>query len=295
LDWRDKDRRPEPGGAEDAHYERLRFPYASRNSDLATLHELRLIRGIDKRTFYGEDANLNGLLDDHENDGDESHPPDDGNGELELGLAGLTTTYSYELNRRGDGQERVNLNEADESQLGKELNLSQGLAKGVVSRRSNPRFRSVFDLLEVKPENTSKKDAASEKDKVTSFTLKWIAENLDNMTLDKEQRLKGRINVNTASRPVLLTLPKMNEQTVAAIVAYRASDAGPVRRIGDLFISNTLNEEQFKAIAQKLTVRSNVFEVTSRGYRVGGVEQTIVAVIDRGSQPAKILYWYQSE
>ena len=295
ADWIDGDRKLRPGGAEQGHYDRLDFPYQVRNGELATLDELLLVRGIDVQMFYGEDANLNGLLDKNEDDGFASAPDDNSDGRLDHGLAQLTTLYASEINRTSRGDKRVNLNEADENTLRDRLNLTKALAKQVVARKGNPKFKTVFDLLEVKANKPAGEKGKEEKDRVNEFTMEWIADNLDLLTLSKDELIKGRINVNTASRQVLMSLPQMNEPTADAIIAHRSSAQGPLYGVGELFTSNLVDKKQFRQIAERLTVRSHVFYITSRGRRIGGIEQTIEAIVTRTTSPPTIVYWYQSE
>src|SRR5690606_23557972 len=80
LDWRDGNSSTRTGGAERGHYARLEHPYVPANKPFSTLHELRLVKDVTDEVFFGEDANLNGILDLNENDGDTSLPLDDGDG-----------------------------------------------------------------------------------------------------------------------------------------------------------------------------------------------------------------------
>ena len=131
--------------------------------------------------------------------------------------------------------------------------------------------------------------------KTNEIDLKWLAQHLDELTLTDDERLAGKINVNTASAQVLMALPEMSRETAEAIVSYRYSQRGAFFSVGELLLSQTVTERQFKAFAELVTVRSNVFEIRSRGRTPWGVEQTIVAVVDRTAEPIRILYWYQSE
>ena len=98
LDWRDSDDDVRPGGAEAVYYHHLDYPYLIRNGPFRTIDELRLVHGIDQVVFDGEDTNANGILDANEDDAGKSSPTyDNGDGQLLLGLAGLTTIYSYEV------------------------------------------------------------------------------------------------------------------------------------------------------------------------------------------------------
>jgi len=51
ADWRDIDDIPLPSGAENPYYSTLKPPYTARNGKLATVEELRLIKGFDSVAF----------------------------------------------------------------------------------------------------------------------------------------------------------------------------------------------------------------------------------------------------
>ena len=312
LDWRDSDDETRSGGAEGLYYHHLEYPYLIRNGPLRTINELRLVRGIEEMVFAGEDANLNGVLDTNEDDLRESYPEhDDGDGELTLGLGGLTTIYAYELNKDATGSERVNVNTVDRDSLVQRFNFTEALAEAVVNYGSNrntsrrpgasgnrgsqrQRFTKLMDLLNVRAQQSSE-SRSEDKDKVKEITVKWLAEHLDELTLTDDERLGGRINVNAASRKVLMSLDKMTESTAEDIVRRQGLGEGPFRSVGELLMSNTITEDQFKAFAEVLTVRSSVFEIRSTGVAKWGIREKIVAVVDRGAERTNIVYWYQSE
>ena len=312
LDWRDSDNDSRPGGAEAVYYHHLDYPYLIRNGPFRTIDELCLVHGIDEVLFAGEDANANGILDANEDDADKSSPTyDNGDGQLLLGLAGLTTVYSYELNRDALGQERVNVNTANKNTFVQQFNFTDALADAVVNYHSSSsssnrpapaqgsnaqttRFRRLMDMLNVRAQQSSDRQSEDE-GKVKEITVQWLAEHLDELTLTDDTRLPGRINVNTASKRVLMTLDEMTESTADAILRRQDSGAGPFNAVGELFTDKIITEQQFKAFAEQLTVRSSVFEIHSVGTANWGIRQEIVAVVDRGVDPMNILYWYQSE
>ena len=96
MDYRDADANTRPEGAEQDYYDQLPHPYLIKNGPLMTVEELLLVKGFTAEMVYGEDYNMNGLLEPSEDDGDESFPPDDGDGQLNRGLKALVTTWSYE-------------------------------------------------------------------------------------------------------------------------------------------------------------------------------------------------------
>lgn len=311
LDWRDDDDNPRPGGAEAVYYRHLPRPYLIRNGPLATVGELRLVRGIGQAVYTGEDANGNGILDDNENDLAASLPDDDGDGRLRRGLGGLATVYSYERNRDALGEKRLNVNSVGKDTLVTRFGFTKALAEGFVQHQAassgspaptgaagkprGGRFNSLMDLLDVKPARSSSAPPADEKGKLEQITLKWLAAHLDELTLTDDDRLPGRINVNTAPREVLLALPAMTTKAADAIIRARTGGMGPFDGVGELLSRKTVSDDLFKAIAEQLTVRSSVLEVRSAGVTDWGIRQEIVAVIDRGTQPLTVRYWYQSE
>jgi DNA uptake protein ComE-like DNA-binding protein len=98
VDWRDEDSDITAGGAEDETYQRLTPAYRCKNALFETVDELRLVYGATLDLLFGEDTNLNGVLDPNENDGDLSPPNDDRNGRLDPGLLEYFTVYSRQPN-----------------------------------------------------------------------------------------------------------------------------------------------------------------------------------------------------
>ena len=313
LDWRDDNDRARANGVEAQYYDGLEYRYLIRNGPLHSIEELRLIRGIEEQYFSGEDANLNGVLDVNEDDGEAAqyalYPDDNGDGQLTLGLGGLTSVYGYTLNQTASGDSRVNVNTADRDTLVERFNFTNGLAQAIVDHRASggnsnrpegerpsgrTRFNSLMELTGVRAGRNSDSQDEGE-GTVKEITLKWLADNLDDLTLSDEERLPGLINVNTACKEVLMSLPRITPSSVEAIVRRQASGQGPLNSVGELFTDKTISEEQFKAFAERLTVRSSVFEIRSTGQTTWGISREIVAVVDRGSSPVNILYWYQSE
>ena len=107
IDWRDTNATRLPNGAETEYYSRLDPPYAVKNANYDTVEELLLVRGFGGQLLYGEDFDRNGLMSPNEDDGDESFPPDNGDGELNVGLYPYLTVYSRDVNTASDNTQRV--------------------------------------------------------------------------------------------------------------------------------------------------------------------------------------------
>jgi type II secretory pathway component PulK len=117
IDWIDTDQNPMQNGAELDYYQGLNPPYATKDTNLDTLDELLLVRGITPALLFGEDTNHNGVLDPNENDGAASLPLDNADGILQRGWSQFLTVYSREGNLKPDGEPKINVNMSDLSAL----------------------------------------------------------------------------------------------------------------------------------------------------------------------------------
>jgi hypothetical protein len=129
LDWIDEDDDAGPGGAETDFYERLEYPYISKDAPLAALKELLFLKGITRDIYLGEDLNRNSLLDDNERDGLYRLPFDNEDNVLNLGLLDIFTTY-------GDG--RININTTCREILEALPGLDDQAAEFILAHRAGP-------------------------------------------------------------------------------------------------------------------------------------------------------------
>jgi DNA uptake protein ComE-like DNA-binding protein len=150
IDYRDRDSNVIQGGAEAEEYAAMQPPYKPRNAPLRTLREMLMVRHMPRDLLLGEDANLNGLLDPEEDDGDANYPPDNGDGRLDAGWSGLITVASSVRDVNAAGENRVNVQEAGESDLANVRGFSQEIARAIVQSRDQNRLESLADLLEVR-------------------------------------------------------------------------------------------------------------------------------------------------
>ncbi|KPK80941.1 MAG: hypothetical protein AMJ81_11085, partial [Phycisphaerae bacterium SM23_33] len=151
LDFCDGDSDARPNGAEQEYYDSLPSPYKINNGLLATLEELLLVKGFDGTVVFGEDANRNGTLEANEDDSDDSFPPDNRDGQLDLGLAALATAISYEPDTDIEGKPRININTADPNALQPQLEqagLSEQTAEFIsLARKNKATFTDPSQLL----------------------------------------------------------------------------------------------------------------------------------------------------
>ena len=212
VDWRDADENPGAAGAENSYYGSLPKPYKCKNAPFTTVEELLLVKGVTPEILYGEDWNLNGVLDANENDGDKSPPEDNSDGVLDFGLVSYLTVYSYDRNVRNDGQPRVDLNTATPQQLQEALGdvLNPQEVQQIPQRR--PYMSSATLLL--------------------SITIGKWKQVVDRVTVTPGTMVPGLINLNTAPRKVLEMLPALTADDLAKIVAYRTQQGVELSTVG---------------------------------------------------------------
>ena len=324
IDWRDGDDTPGTAGVEGGYYENLPIGYTIRNGPFKTIRELLLVKGVTEELFYGEDTNFNGLLDYNEQDGDESPPADNGDDVLDVGWIEYLTCYSYDRNTDAEGNQRININQADERQLESSLGIRRSQARWIVERRQNNRFSSIADLLDSsssqqsqqssqqtqqnqqQPQQQSSQQSSQrgsqsssqqQTEPVDTQTFYQIA---DKITVDSGSQISGRVNINTASKWVLAALlggSDSDVQTAENIVAYRANLTDGMQSIAELPEAGLVNSETFRRIANNITTRSNVFTIrcfaTADRGGVGGTPLQTEVVVDRSESPYTTLYWYQ--
>ncbi len=105
VDWRDTNGATSDNGDGPSIYSTFQPGYSCKNAPYETVDELRLVYPTDMGILYGEDFNLNGVLDPGEADTNR-------NGVVDPGLLEYVTVYSREPNTG-----RVNINPVDTSGL----------------------------------------------------------------------------------------------------------------------------------------------------------------------------------
>jgi type II secretory pathway component PulK len=298
LDWRDSDEEPQPQGAEGGYYENLPVPYKIRNGPFRTVRELLKVKGVTEELLYGEDTNLNGQLDASERDKDLSPPFDNGDNVLDQGWIAFLTCSSYEKNVDADGNRRININQADQSQLESSLGIKSAQAKWIVDNRGGG-FKSIADLISNNSPQTSTSSSGggANQNQAEPIDLQTFSQIADKITISGEEKVLGKININTAPREVLAAFfggDDAAEQLAQTIIANRSSLMYGFQSIAELMDQQGMTIDRFKAFAEQITLRSDVFTIRSYATAdAGGARMQTECVVDRSETPCAILYWYQ--
>jgi type II secretory pathway component PulK len=276
IDWRDEDSEITPGGAEDEYYLLLPEPYNCKNAPLETVDEILLIKGASEELLYGEDTNLNSILDDHENDGDLSDPPDNRNGRLDTGFYDYVTVYSIETNLDSEGNKRININDA-----GKRGDLQSALVEIVKEDRA-------LEIMNLVPTNPSFANVLDFYFK-TGLKSEEFSQIIDRLTTSDEESFPGLVNVNTAPKAVLLCLPGLEESDVEALLSRRSSNKG-LDTIA--WVTEVLSRDKAVAIGSYITTRSSQYSADIVSIAGNGrAYKRYKAVFDMSQGKPRVVYW----
>lgn len=262
-----------PAGTADTSgntYASLTPPRLNKGAPFETVDELRLVYGATLDLLFGEDTNRNGALDANEDDGDQSPPHDNQDGQLQPGLLEYVTVYSAQPNTRPDGTRRVNIaTPQTRTQLGPLLQrrLSADRSTAILNRIGNSSFDSVAAFFIA----SDMSDAE-------------FAKIHTDLTATAGASSPGLVNVNTASATVLACIPGIDAATAAQIVAYRT--AHPEALTTFVWLSGVIGDPAFRRAGPYITDQSYQFSAdvaavggNGRGY----CRERVVFDLSRGT------------
>ncbi len=262
MDWRDANTSISTDGAEDETYAKLTQSYKTKNAPFESVEELRLVAGMTSEILYGEDANLNGILDANENDADDSAPYDNRDGRLDPGLMEYFTVYSYEpMTGTNINTDQTGVRTLLESTFGQsrardilnELRRTGGPGGG---QQPGGNYSTVSSLLEFYLRGGFSEDEFAQ-----------IADYLAPTT-------NILVNVNTASQPVLECIPGLTNYA-AQIISYRESNPSKLGSVAWVYAAIGEDEAAARAAGQYLTTRSYQYtaDVAAVGHHHRGFQR----------------------
>ena len=259
VDWRDSDSEVSEGGVEDESYQRLNPPYRCKNAAFDSVDELRLVYGMDLGLLFGEDANLNGVLDPNENDADQSFPLDNRDGRLDAGLLEYLTVYSKQPTTRTNGSPRIDITGTNQQELASllmekfdtekanQILSSAGLGGGGGGGGRGgggagaSQLRSVLEFY-IRSGMTAAEFAEIESD-LTAGT-----------------NAVGLVNVNTAPEAVLACIPGIGIDNAPTLVAQRQRNGTGLTALPSLaWVADVLDQTNAVQAGPYLTGQSYQF------------------------------------
>lgn len=305
LDYRDEDEDTRNEGAEQDYYDRLPQTYAIKNGPLTTMEELLMVKGFNASIVYGEDANLNGLLEPNEDDGNQTFPPDDNDGELNAGMYGNATTFSYSVEVDREGNSRANINGSSNA-LSKAGLSSQTVQFIQAYRGDGKQFTHPSQLLNMSYTTRGSQGGrgrggrggrgggSSPRTLSSGVTESNLDVVMDKLTTAPNARIPmpGLINVNTASAATLSALPELDASQATQIIETRANlDAEQLSTTAWLVSEGVVDADTFKTLAPRLTSRGYQYRLKIIGFGVpSGRYRIVEVVIDIGQNEPRVLY-----
>ncbi len=273
VDWRDADDEVTDGGAESTTYMMKTPAYACKNALFESTEELALVSGADWAILYGEDANLNGVIDPNEDDGEKTSPSDDSDGTLTAGILEYVTAFSREPNTRLDGTPRFNVTrDSPEFTTFLRDTLGDSRATEIAQRTANPRPRSVLEFL-------ARAD-------VTDAEADQLA---DALTAADGDFIVGLINANTATEAVLACVPGIGVEHASELIAARAKRSTPATNLA--WVADVLTPQAIAQAGPYLTAQSWQFsaDIAAVGRHGRGYRRTHFVIDNTGDSP-QIVY-----
>ena len=292
--------------AENDYYGSQRPPSQPRLGAFETVRELLMVRGVTPQLVYGRDVHLNELLDVAGEKGEDfatprSVDPDD------LGWANLLTVNSSVNNVNAAGEDRVNVQTADQRALTALQGVTAPIAQAIINYRGQNQLQSIADLLDVtagqnqnqnqnqgarRPQGGNTGNAPSGPRAVSPEIFADIA---DDVTVSSDTALAGAVNLNTAGLEVLICLPGLDRQLAQAIISQRQSN-GFFTGLGDLLKVQGMTPDILKQIAPLVTTRSETYRILSEGRVTStGARQRIQAVVHVGLSTLQTLSWREDD
>ncbi len=337
VDWLDPDDQPRANGAESDYYSGLSPSYQCKNGPLDSLEELLLVRGVTSQLLFGDDANRNGIVDPQEDNGNglgwsayltiysrELNLDAQNKARVYVNDTSLQTLYTnltsavgaelagYIMAYRMYGPATLPAAGNTGGNTGtNQTGASPKVRSGTpplpdLSQKPKGTLKSVYDLMNtyVSVPASNPKDPKEQPTYYASplnnasqlQTL--LPQLLDKLTTSRSQDIFGRINVNTASRTVLLALPGLTSADVDSIVSARPSPAAegapdPAFQTPAWLITNAnVKAATLKALEKYVTARSQVYRMQVVGYldATNGPFARLEVVVDSNGGQSRIVY-----
>jgi competence ComEA-like helix-hairpin-helix protein len=293
--WRGPKTQVVPGGAQTDYYMSLKPPYLARNGPFQTVRELLMVRGVTRQRLLGNDRNQNGFLDsEDEEEAGARQRPAPRNGAAEAGWSALLTVTDTDKNVGANGQDRINVQTADETTLTSIQGLTGTMAQAIISYRGQHQFQTIADLLDVTPQQNRSGPNANAGAGTSSSSGNVISEELfsqiaDEVTVSSESDLTGLININTASASVLDCLPGMTPDLAQAIVNHRQSN-GFFASVAGLLKVEGMTRDILKQILPLITARSETYRIICEGkIDSTGARQRVEEIVHIGRRDVETL------
>ena len=124
----------------------------------------------------------------------------------------------------------------------------------------------------------------------SGMTSKEFARIADRLAVSSEETLTGLINVNTASKEVLMCLPGLEEKDAEALIEHRKKSGTDLSSIA--WVVDALDQDKAVAIGSYITAKSVQYSVDVVAVSGNGrAFRRAKAVLDPTQSTKKMMYW----
>jgi type II secretory pathway component PulK len=321
VDWIDTDSNVTNGdGAENDYYQSLPEPYQCKNLPMETVEELQLVKGFDPLIMWGIDINRNGVVETGEYGRGVTMPSNSNGISANRGIAPFVTVFSADPNTDMQGNARVNVNSLATGAGGRNTVAAGGRNGGRTARTSNAgsgNSAGASQLLQVLESGMSASKAQqavtaaenrgpftsifdfAQKAGLSSQDIRPIADRLSfpvataaaagggSTSTTTSNSTPGLINVATAPREVLLTLPGLASNDVDTLINQRQqADISSIA-----WVAEALPMNKAAQIGQYITNRSFIYSADIVAVSPDGrAFKRVKVVVDARQSPPKIVY-----
>lgn len=294
VDWCDGDENPTAGGVESSYYTTLAEPYSSKNARLETPEEVLLIKDVTPELLYGYDRNRDGVIDESERAVGGTAGLFNSSTEAARGISPFTTVFTVERNRAADGSARVNVNTRNIQQFNQQVRnllVTAGKTQDTLTEAHINDVMVSLNLyinrkLQANP-NANPIPSIGEFYTASKLTAAEFGAIADKITTTGARNLRGMINVNTASKQALATLPGLVASDADLLVGSRTeADKSSIA-----WIFTALSADKAVGITGRITTRSYQYSADILAASPDGrAFKRVRVVIDARQAPAKIMY-----
>lgn len=293
VDWRDSDSSVTDQGAEDDYYLSLPEPYRCKNGPLESVEELLLVKGITHELLYNYDRNHNGMLDARELQSGSAATAFNSDSGAGRGIFPFVTVYGIQATVKSSSSSSTTSSSSSSTPSVADVNSRNTTTLQTVLKNVLSGSR-LDQILQFTPRNQPYANvfdyyfrAGLTMDEFTKLYPRLTAKP---PTTGQTESSVAKVNVNTAPPEVLLCLPNLDANDVAAITGYRqnSSSSDPSNLA---WLAQVLPREKAIGIGALVTGVSTCFcgDIVALSPD-GRAFRRFRVVIDGRTPPAKIIY-----
>ncbi|MBC8065798.1 MAG: general secretion pathway protein GspK [Chlorobia bacterium] len=262
LDWREASTAPRPDGGKDEYYNQLENPYNAKLGLFQSVDELLLVKGITARDLYTVRTDIERT----------NQPTRTSSGEqVELPLEELLTVDSVSQAVNAAGQAKLNLNTVNQwQQIVGRAQVNQQVAQAIINLRPGGGYTNIGQVLAT-----------------PGITLASAPAILNNCTTGGQNQ-PGKINLNTVTEEILLTIPNLPPDVASAIVTRQSTGFTELGELTDIPGMNNLALLQQTAGFFEVNSQSFVVRVVGRSGTTQVALQATVALLDGAPKIVRI-------